>query len=83
MAVKLLNSLPYLPEITVLIPRYGRRIQYYGRFTNDTTGAWNDLVDDTEAFRQFCKDVNYLSILRREAEERCKEKKDAAMKSIF
>ncbi|EJK64966.1 hypothetical protein THAOC_14242 [Thalassiosira oceanica] len=46
-------------EITVLIPKYGRHLQYYGRFINDATGAWNDL-DDPEAFGRICEDVNNL-----------------------
>ena len=57
-------------EITVLLPKYGRHLQYYGRFIDDATGAWNDL-DDPEAFDRFCEDVNDFGILRWEVEERC------------
>ncbi|EJK53606.1 hypothetical protein THAOC_26925, partial [Thalassiosira oceanica] len=59
-------------EITVLIPKYGRHLQYYGRFIDDATGAWNDL-DDPEAFDRFCEDVNDFGILRWEVEERCNQ----------
>ncbi|EJK54148.1 hypothetical protein THAOC_26289 [Thalassiosira oceanica] len=54
------------------LSKYGRHLQYYGRFIDDATGAWNDL-DDPEAFDRFCEDINDFGILRWEVEERCNQ----------
>ena len=59
-------------EITVLLPKFDRHLQYYGRFIDDAIGVWNDL-DDPEAFGRFCEDVDNFGILRWEVEERCKQ----------
>ena len=59
-------------EILKLLAKYARHLLFYGRYSDDGLGAWNDR-DDPLAWYRFCKDVNDFGVLKLTIEERSRE----------